>query len=304
MTTSTKTKIDEVTVFNSFVLVHRTGIFTLPGDRDETSTDGVWTFAISDLPLFLEDATIRIRLEEDQKWVLRDVRIKIIRSAEKEQEADIFRSELERAERRLEEIKIRRYNQLKIIQEVEQWIDEPFPEPPVKDGRKQEKPAFPDENYHRYIDDLTDVLKKEMQKLRKIEQQIVQHEREYRSKIAMAEYQESRWSDDPGKRWKKQVIVKISRFGSEFAGGDIPFTFSYCIGSARWAPVYSIDMSADGARLDMKVNVAQRTGEDWHGVKIKFSAASIHRATQLPELPSRRIGRYQLPRPKKVTVNV
>lgn len=300
MLTQIITKIDEVTVFDGFVLVNRTGAFSLRGDSETTSTNGEWTFTISDLPLLLEDATLRIRLEEDQHCILRDVRVNIIETVEKEQDSDKLRSELEMAERKLEEMQRLRYNQLKVIEEVERWIDEPLPEPPIKDGRQQEKPAFPVENYNRYIDDLTDVLKKELQKLRELEQEIVRYEREYKAKAAMAEYREPRLLYDPVKRWKKKAVIKVGRLSAESATKDVPFTLSYCIRKARWAPVYSIDVRENNAQLAMSVNVSQRTGEDWQGIRMKFSAASIHRISQLPELPSLRIGRAQPSKPKKV----
>lgn len=75
---------------------------------------------------------------------------------------------------------------------------------------------------------------------------------------------------------------------------------SYIVPGAMWRPAYRLYLE-DGsrkARLVMGAQVAQRSGEDWPAARLHFSAARLDRLIQLRELPSRRIGRAQVSRPK------
>ncbi|MEI7447386.1 MAG: DUF4139 domain-containing protein, partial [Burkholderiales bacterium] len=53
------------------------------------------------------------------------------------------------------------------------------------------------------------------------------------------------------------------------------------------------------ADLQMRAVVAQRTGEDWRGVKLHLSTAAPMSWTELPELGAIRIGRAQPPPPSQ-----
>lgn len=69
----------------------------------------------------------------------------------------------------------------------------------------------------------------------------------------------------------------------------------YQVPSARWVPQYQLrlDDAMTGGTLVMRAAVAQRTGEDWTGVRLALSTADLERRTDLPELRSLRIGRRQ-----------
>ncbi|WP_327066463.1 DUF4139 domain-containing protein [Kitasatospora sp. NBC_01302] len=75
----------------------------------------------------------------------------------------------------------------------------------------------------------------------------------------------------------------------------IAVALEYRVPDARWVPTYQLDHRQDGASgtLLLRAAVAQRTGEDWSGVRIAFSSADLHRPAGLPELRSIRIGRRQ-----------
>lgn len=74
----------------------------------------------------------------------------------------------------------------------------------------------------------------------------------------------------------------------------------YVVPGARWAPSYALRLGDDGddARLELRAQIAQRTGEDWTQARVTLSTAAADAWTELAELPSRRIGRKQPP-PKK-----
>ncbi|HUQ04600.1 MAG TPA: DUF4139 domain-containing protein [Kofleriaceae bacterium] len=78
-------------------------------------------------------------------------------------------------------------------------------------------------------------------------------------------------------------------------GGEVELVVSYLVPGARWAPSYVVRLGAVDLRLELRASIAQATGEDWTGVAVEVSTASPQRWTELPELPSLRIGRAQPP---------
>lgn len=69
----------------------------------------------------------------------------------------------------------------------------------------------------------------------------------------------------------------------------------YGVPGAVWVPAYRLGhrRGEDSGRLVLRASVAQRTGEDWTGVRVALSTADLRRRTGLPRLGSLRIGRRQ-----------
>ncbi|BBB00778.1 hypothetical protein RVR_7914 [Actinacidiphila reveromycinica] len=69
----------------------------------------------------------------------------------------------------------------------------------------------------------------------------------------------------------------------------------YHVPGATWTPVYQLrlDSGSGAGTLVLRAGVAQRTGEDWTGVRLGLSTADLLRRADLPELRSLRIGRSQ-----------
>ncbi|MFJ9953322.1 DUF4139 domain-containing protein [Kitasatospora sp. NPDC091207] len=78
-------------------------------------------------------------------------------------------------------------------------------------------------------------------------------------------------------------------------GTEIDIELEYGVPAARWVPAYrlSYQQGSDTGRLVLRASVAQRTGEDWTGVRLALSTADLDRRTDLPKLRSLRIGRSQ-----------
>ncbi|MET8539517.1 DUF4139 domain-containing protein, partial [Kitasatospora sp. NPDC004799] len=76
---------------------------------------------------------------------------------------------------------------------------------------------------------------------------------------------------------------------------DLELELEYGVPAARWVPAYRLSYrtGADTAHLVLRAAVAQRTGEDWTGVRLALSTADLDRRTDLPRLASLRIGRSQ-----------
>ncbi len=78
----------------------------------------------------------------------------------------------------------------------------------------------------------------------------------------------------------------------------------YLVPGARWAPCYDVSMKKGGdLRLSLRATVAQRSGEDWTGVALSLSTALPKRFSALPELKALKVGKRQAVRkrgPRKV----
>ncbi|MDI5964716.1 DUF4139 domain-containing protein [Streptantibioticus silvisoli] len=84
------------------------------------------------------------------------------------------------------------------------------------------------------------------------------------------------------------------------ADAELELELEYRVPGASWAPVYQLRLAGGGtgdSTLVMRASVAQRTGEDWTGVRLGLSTADLLRRADLPELRSLRIGRGQ-PEPR------
>nr|WNW40538.1 DUF4139 domain-containing protein [Streptomyces sp. Li-HN-5-13] len=75
--------------------------------------------------------------------------------------------------------------------------------------------------------------------------------------------------------------------------GPVELEVEYTVPGAVWVPTYQLAhrRGERTARLVLRASVAQRTGEDWSGVRLALSTAGLLRAGALPELASLRIGR-------------
>ncbi|MFD7733378.1 DUF4139 domain-containing protein [Kitasatospora phosalacinea] len=77
--------------------------------------------------------------------------------------------------------------------------------------------------------------------------------------------------------------------------GPVELEVEYTVPGAVWVPTYQLAhrRGERSARLVLRASVAQRTGEDWSGVRLALSTASLVGSGGLPELASLRIGRRQ-----------
>ena len=95
--------------------------------------------------------------------------------------------------------------------------------------------------------------------------------------------------------WEPAERETVSR---EPGVGEAVLELEYSVPGATWTPAYhlrltGIEGDAPGGSLAMRASVAQRTGEDWTGVRLGLSTADLRRRTELPVLSSLRIGRRQ-----------
>ncbi|MFC1412132.1 DUF4139 domain-containing protein [Streptacidiphilus sp. N1-12] len=94
------------------------------------------------------------------------------------------------------------------------------------------------------------------------------------------------------------VLLTLDQTAPLTTGAEVELELEYGVPGATWTPTYQLRLDGiDGdrptGRLFMRACVAQRSGEDWTGVRIGLSTADLRRRTDLPELRSLRIGRKQ-----------
>ncbi len=99
---------------------------------------------------------------------------------------------------------------------------------------------------------------------------------------------------------KAKVTRAIVLSMSQAAEGPIELEVEYQVPGVRWVPNYTLRLEKGfvGGKLRMRASVAQNTGEDWKGVALSLSTATLLRRTDVPELKSLRIGRTQPQAPK------
>lgn len=98
-------------------------------------------------------------------------------------------------------------------------------------------------------------------------------------------------TDAPSAHVETTVSVVLTLDGT----GEAELELEYGVPGAVWVPAYRLAYrQGDGSgRLVLRASVAQRTGEDWTGVRIALATADLRRRTDLPKLRSIRIGRSQ-----------
>ncbi|MGQ4360277.1 DUF4139 domain-containing protein [Streptomyces sp. SAS_272] len=91
------------------------------------------------------------------------------------------------------------------------------------------------------------------------------------------------------------VRTTVSALVTFDGAGDAEVELEYAVPGAVWAPAYRLThrQGERSGRLVLRASVAQRTGEDWTGVRLALATADLGRRTDLPRLRSLRIGRRQ-----------
>ncbi|MFF5275225.1 DUF4139 domain-containing protein [Streptomyces sp. NPDC000133] len=100
-------------------------------------------------------------------------------------------------------------------------------------------------------------------------------------------------TDAPSAHVETTVCAVLTLDGTGDA--EVVLELEYGVPGAVWVPAYRLThRQGDGSgRLVLRASVAQRTGEDWTGVRIALATADLRRRTDLPRLRSIRIGRSQ-----------
>jgi uncharacterized protein (TIGR02231 family) len=79
-----------------------------------------------------------------------------------------------------------------------------------------------------------------------------------------------------------EIVVKVSAKAETKA----EFVLNYIVPNAKWFPTYDLRVKtvADPMVIDYKANVSQQTGEDWDNVKLKLSTGDPSQSSQKPKI--------------------
>lgn len=281
-------RIEAVTVYRAGALVSR--VATL----EAVSAELPRTVQILDLPLSLEDGSLRVRVEpmdgsdggDGTLPEASDVRVALdvpdpegapapvepesLRAARVEEER--VRDEIAQVERALERL-------AQLVVPPRPQGRQGRPPPPSPTAPRIELLAFRSART-RVLHERRRALHEELR--RASEHRAVLEERELRASTArQAKEHELR----------KSAVIRL-RPGTARAARLV---IEYLVPGARWAPSYTIRFDRPLARAELAVRavVCQRTGEDWKGVRLLLSTAHAQRWTELPEMHGIRIGRAQ-----------
>lgn len=308
------TVIDSVTVFNRAALVSRTG--TLPDLTGMTSA----SFKITGLPLSLDPSSIRVAVvdksgwkESDGSsqqiskrikfvhrsgWTVRHVGLEIDRmdSVDADSDEDLSQA-ITALEKERDEVTFSLSGISAQTGEVIRWMASPIEARSDVEDEVSRPQFFPYAAWEAFVKTCSARLEELQTRERELLRRYAALTSELQIKV---EQQSGRRLRVPGEvRYYKNLTILLARIG-ESSHQPESLEISYAVPGAQWKPVYKLYISDDfrKAKLVMGAQVAQRSGEEWPEVALRFSAASFRRITQLPELPSRRIGRVQPPRPQ------
>ncbi len=251
---------------------------------------------VTDLPLALGDASVRVMIEQVEPsgsdLVVREVRVGLwvpARSSGAEApEAEALRSLEERIERTRHEL-AHVESEAAMLSRIEvpgRPRGEPGKPPPAA-------PTIGRVVLEELIDDATRSREAERATFERSLREDEVLRRDLEEKLTRVSSERVARPDE----LRKTVIARLERSGSPQTAR---VRLEYFVEAARWAPAYQLRLDRDGrADIELRALICQRTGEDWNGVSLSLSTAAPLRWSVLPELPSIRIGKAQPPAPRK-----
>jgi len=295
MADTVNTDIDNVIIFNRSALVTRTG--KIPEFNDNRID-----LSISPLPLILEDNTIRISLTGTSNWSMRNIRIKIDTLDRKTEER--IEDRVEKLEKELRDTDGKLSSIVCKREKIEKWLSFPIPdiEKWIKLAIKKEidltPRIFPFKSWHAFVNTCEKMIEDLKTKERELDFKIYEISKEIEITRSTIKNEGPTTKEDPLTEYCKHLSITLCRINESH---DYPrdIRISYIIPGPQWVPSYKlyIENNYRNTKFVMASQLAQRSGEDWQNAKLKFSSAHLQRVIQIPELPSKRIGRAQLPPP-------
>ncbi|MFD8892481.1 DUF4139 domain-containing protein [Streptomyces sp. NPDC059566] len=248
---------------------------------------------VTGLPRSLDPASLRAAVLGVSAVRVTEARVEVEAEPLGADAPDALRREVERLRDAHAAAQGRRNRQLGLIEEIRAL----HPVPPVPDPEAPHRRTAVDAwlELADFVDgrltDLHERLAEAEEELRRVE-----HE------LSIATDRLSRASTDAPSAHVETTVSALLTLdvtavaeGDEDGGGEVELELEYGVPGAVWVPAYRLThRQGDGSgRLVLRASVAQRTGEDWTGVRIALATADLRRRTDLPRLRSVRIGRRQ-----------
>ncbi|MBT2471563.1 DUF4139 domain-containing protein, partial [Streptomyces sp. ISL-66] len=278
--------LDSVVVYAQGALCRRLARGSVPPDG---------RVRVTGLPRSLDPGSLRARVLGAPGVRVTEARVEIEAEPLGSGTPDALRREVERLRDAQAAARGRRNRQLGLIEEVRALH-------PVPPARMPEDPyqyrRTPVEAWLELADFVEERLTGLHARLVELEEALrdVEHE------LAVAADRLARASTDaPSAHVETTVcaVLTLDGAGTGAAGAqaraEVEVELEYGVPGAVWVPTYRLThrQGDDSGRLVLRASVAQRTGEDWTGVRIALATADLRRRTDLPKLRSIRIGRRQ-----------
>ncbi|MFE2278161.1 DUF4139 domain-containing protein [Streptomyces sp. NPDC059454] len=268
--------LDSVVVYAQGALCRRLARGTVPaGGR----------VRVAGLPRSLDPGSLRARVVGASGVRVTEARVEVEAELLDTEPSDELRREVERLHDDCAAARGRRDRQLGLIEEVGALR-------PVPPARRREDPhrRTPVDAWLELSEFVDERLTGLHGRLRELEEELrrVEHE------LTVAADRLSRASTDvPSAPVAGSMCAVLTLDGAGDA--EVELEVEYGVPGAVWVPAYRLthrEGESDGS-LVLRASVAQRTGEDWTGVRIALATADLRRRTDLPRLRSVRIGRSQ-----------
>ncbi|WP_437081245.1 DUF4139 domain-containing protein [Streptomyces sp. enrichment culture] len=275
--------LDSVVVYAQGALCRRLARGTVPPDG---------RLRVTGLPRSLDPGSLRARVLGAPHVRVVEARVEVEAEPADPRTPHELRGQVERLRDRHAAVQARRDRQLTLIGEVSGL----HPAPPRARRREDGQRQTPVEAWLELAGFVDGRLAALQTRLAELEGELLRAGHE----LAVAEDRLARASGDAPQAHVDttvSAVLTLARTGAagDEADADVELEVEYGVPGAVWVPAYRLAhrQGDDTGRLVLRASVAQRTGEDWNGVRIALATSDLRRRTDLPRLHSVRIGRRQ-----------
>ena len=266
-----ESRIDSVTVYRRGALVTRA--VQLNGESDSLRLDN--------LPLALDDASLRVRVEGGGEAV--DARVELLVGGDEPELEPAWNEELLAAAQDKKRCKVRYRDlesELSLLDELS--LAE---RPRLENEPPGESPTAARIALLRFTEERAKTLLEQLEAAREAHRLAA----EEHARLKEAHRRASNARQARSRELRKTVRVQLD------GPAEGRLFVSYAVPGATWAPSYTLRLTPglDQAELSVRALVRQRSREDWSDTRIVLSTADLQGWTELPELQSLRIGRAQ-----------
>ncbi|MFJ3768864.1 DUF4139 domain-containing protein [Streptomyces sp. NPDC090082] len=269
--------LDAVVVYAQGALCRRLARGTVPPDG---------RVRVTGLPRTVDPGSLRVRVLGGSAVRVTEARVEVEAAPRGAAAPGGLRGEADRLGEAHEAAVARRDRHLTLIAEVEGLR-------PVPPPRKREDPhrRTPVEAWLELADFVDERLTALHARLAELDAAVLRAEHE----LEVAFDRLERASTDAAAAHVETTVCAVLTLDGAGAEEQVELEVEYGVPGAVWVPTYRLThrQGDGGGRLVLRASVAQRTGEDWTGVRVAFATADLRRRTDLPALRSVRIGRRQ-----------
>ncbi len=254
---------------------------------------------VKELPLILEDSSLRAGIKGNSSWAVRNISIEIDKNREEKKE--VWEEKLESLEKERKNLNVEIRSAEEQIKLVKGWMNIaylPAKIKALKELYKEEKKEtillhlIPCLYFIKTCRDYLEKLHSKEEDLRWKHYKTLKEIENIREILRSPFYGEKHLN--PLKLFHKNLEITLRCMDRREVFPE-EIEISYITPGSYWIPLYKLYIydNYKKIRLVAGAQVAQKSGEDWDKAKLSFSSALIERKTQLPDLPAKCIGKSQ-----------